>query len=552
MTDNYTDFETILDLVLKWAAWKISVDANTKVVAAVNDFFNKLLPCLEEKQFQLHDSEAGIIIPAIIEKEFGHNTARFRTDSRAIVVRFATVYPASKICAFLVAGFKSNNKKVTADCLEEVGDMLTREGLQVFDPVTVMPVVGKLVGSSTDQGIRKGALHCIGELYKIVNEDVYKYVQTKKAPLDQKSLDMIAERLRMIRKQDGGDSKTAPAKVGAASSKMEVKTGAVRSTPATTAAGRSSPSARATTTASRSPGPGARTGAAASSATSKPTASAAPMSIDDLPDMFRLDLDELGLGSEKLGVGDHDLLNLGGYSAPASIPSKAVVQRCGIDENLLLKLNPSISEDERIEAMGTIWAQMTKNGNGIVKPEADRITQLLIGQVNDGFDKAEGEEISYRLCKYAVQLLREMWSEPTVPATVHLTTLDKLQRMLIMRLMDPRTQTKDGGDKDKGHALYNNLSTLEIAIIDMSDRTSSFHILLKLLNLEVANPNAPPGFVDMTTRCLVKLLKKLTEPGPPLNLPLLLTNCHDFFEHHPASSFTPGTEHCEMPLTILL
>jgi len=99
--------------------------------------------------------------------------------------------------------------------------------------------------------------------------------------------------------------------------------------------------------------------------------------------MFRLDLDELGLGSEKLGVGDHDLLNLGGYSAPASIPSKAVVQRCGIDENLLLKLNPSISEDERIEAMGTIWAQMTKNGNGIVKPEADRITQLTARQIGN-------------------------------------------------------------------------------------------------------------------------------------------------------------------------
>ena len=49
MADNYPEFETILDLVLKWAAWRISIDANTKVVAAVNDFFNKLLPCLEEK-----------------------------------------------------------------------------------------------------------------------------------------------------------------------------------------------------------------------------------------------------------------------------------------------------------------------------------------------------------------------------------------------------------------------------------------------------------------------------------------------------------------------
>lgn len=545
MTDNYADFETILDLVLKWAAWKISVDANTKVVAAVNDFFNKLLPCLEEKQYQVHDSEAGIILPAIIEKEFGHNTARFRTDSRAIVVRFATVYPATKICAFLVAGFKSNNKKVTADCLEEVGDMVTREGIQVFDPVTVMPVVGKLVGSSTDQGIRKGALHCIGELYKIVNEDVYKYVQTKKAPLDQKSLDMIAERLRMIRKQDGGDAKAAPAK--AAAIKTEAKSTGVRATPATTAAAaRSSPSSRATTPASRSPGPGARTGGTTAAA-SKPAASAAAASIDDLPDMFRLDLDALGLGSETLGVGDNDLLDLGGYAAPPISP-KPAVQRCGVDENLLAKLNPSIPEEERIEAMGSIWQQITKSGNGIVKPEADRIALLLIGQVNDGFDKAPGEEIAYRLCKYAVQLLREIWSEPTVPATVHLTTVEKLQRALITHLMDPRIQAKDGGDKEKGHALYNNLSTLEIAVIDMTDRTISFHILLKLLNLEVANPNAPPGFVDMTTRCLVKLLKKLTEPGPALNLPLLLTNCHDFFEHHPVSSFAPGQD---VPLRVV-
>ena len=489
-----------------------------------------------KKRYQLHDSEATIIIPAIIEKEFGHNTARFRTDSRAIVVRFATIYPASKICAFLVTGFKSNNKKVTADCLEEVGDMLTREGLQVLDPNVVMPVVGKLVGSSTDQGIRKSALHCIGELYKIVNEDVYKYVQTKKAPLDQKSLDMIAERLRMIRKQDGGDAKAAPAKAGAASASGKTE---VKSTGRATPVGITKPTASPKLTPSRSPTPATRTTTAVAS---KPVAAATTTvsSIDDLPDMFRLDLDALGLSDkgEKIGLGDNQVLE---FALPtATPPTKTLAPRCGIDENLLAKLNRSVPVDDQIEAMGTMWGQMTKSGSGIVKPEADRVTQLLIAQLNDCFDYPESEEISFRLCKYTIQLLREMWSETTVPATVHLTTLEKLQRTIITRLMDPRIQKKDGGDKDKGHALYNNLSTLEISIIDMSDRTSSLHVLLKLLNLEVSNPDASAGFVDMTTRCLVKLIKKLSEPGPALNLPFLLSNCHDFFEQHPASSFAPG------------
>lgn len=69
-------------------------------------------------------------MPALVEKA-GHNIEKIRQSVRTLFKGIYGVYPVSKCVPFLLEGARSKNSRMRAECLEEIGNILHRHGLEV-------------------------------------------------------------------------------------------------------------------------------------------------------------------------------------------------------------------------------------------------------------------------------------------------------------------------------------------------------------------------------------------------------------------------------------
>jgi cytoskeleton-associated protein 5 len=154
---GYEAVLSISDLLFRWCSWRL-LDANTTLLAAMLPFLQKLLGAFDARGYKLSDGEAANLFPALVEKAFGHNTARFRSDVRELLNQSAAIYAPAKLFAFLVPGFESKNKRVQSECVEYAGSMLIKYGLvQLCDSKKLVPQIGLMVGAQ-DPGVRNAAL----------------------------------------------------------------------------------------------------------------------------------------------------------------------------------------------------------------------------------------------------------------------------------------------------------------------------------------------------------------------------------------------------------
>ncbi len=77
--------------------------------------------------------EASNLLPFLIEKVFGHNTDRFRTEATQLLTIIDDIYQPKAVMAALVVGFDSKNKRVFSECLKEAGNMIVKYGVSVCD-----------------------------------------------------------------------------------------------------------------------------------------------------------------------------------------------------------------------------------------------------------------------------------------------------------------------------------------------------------------------------------------------------------------------------------
>lgn len=497
------EFISNLDLILKWIALRVSVDTNTKVLLAIIKFLEELFVAIKSDEYVLDDGEVQMFLPYLIEKVFGHNNVKFRTDTKALMQQTCKIYPASKVCAQLVLGFGSKNTRVVAECVDEVGCMVAREGMDVIEAKKVLPDVARLVGSN-NTGIRQASLSCLSEVYKIVGDDVYKYIESKKSKLDKKTADMITERLKRV---NVGPSTKSQTKQTSRSLGLKPFANRTLKTPS-------------------------RNSFADDDAIKAAVAETPVQEPAEQPAFVEVEKEERFAAS--IEVHDIDLVDLDGFADDLhDSPDPFGLERA------LFKQLQSPEEDTRIAAMKDIWMRLVKEGPSIVRPETDRLVNILSAQIEASFvtvnPKTDEIEIRHRLCKYALNTMMEVFKETDVARDIHITTLEKLQKGLLTRLLDVRVRNiEDGKGVMKG------LNVLMLKVLENADRTSSFHILLKFLKSDVHNPDATKGFVGLVIKCLLKLTKKLAEAdenSSTLNLDILLHDIHDFFETHPPATY---------------
>ncbi|KAG0164625.1 Microtubule-associated protein, microtubule dynamics during spindle orientation [Apophysomyces sp. BC1034] len=178
------------DLILKYLTIRF-FDTNTSMLIKCLDVTEHLVAVLDEEGYHFSEYEAVSFLPFLINK-VGDPKEVMRARVRGIFTAICRIYPASKLINYLLdAASNSKNAKTRAECLEEVGTLIQRNGMSVMLPNKALPLIAIHIGDR-DAGVRNAALSAIAQAYILIGDTVFKYMSR----LGEKEKGMLEERLK--------------------------------------------------------------------------------------------------------------------------------------------------------------------------------------------------------------------------------------------------------------------------------------------------------------------------------------------------------------------
>lgn len=116
-----------------------------------------------------------------------------RHGVRQIIRQICLVYPYTKVFAYTMDGLKSKNARQRTECLDELGSLIERYGINVCQPspATALKEVARHIGDR-DNSVRSAALNCIVQAHFLIGERVLKMIGN----LSDKDTSMLEERIK--------------------------------------------------------------------------------------------------------------------------------------------------------------------------------------------------------------------------------------------------------------------------------------------------------------------------------------------------------------------
>ncbi|KAI8099122.1 armadillo-type protein [Halteromyces radiatus] len=178
------------DLLFKYLTIRF-FDTNTSMLIKCLDLTEHLVAVFDVEGAPLSEYEAVSFLPFLINK-VGDPKETIRGRIRTILKAICIIYPASKLLNFLLdTAANSKNAKARAECLDEVGALIQRNGTSVMLPNKALPLIATHIGDR-DAGVRNAALNAIAQAYILIGDPVFKYVNR----LGEKEKGMLEERLK--------------------------------------------------------------------------------------------------------------------------------------------------------------------------------------------------------------------------------------------------------------------------------------------------------------------------------------------------------------------
>jgi hypothetical protein len=164
----------ILDVFFKWCYIKLTESSNTTLYVSVFDSFQTLMDWLVQEQYQLWEHEAFILIPLLCEKS-GVNNAILKTKVKQLLKLTLSIYNEKKTIALILKfGTTSKNLKSVAESLDEISTFVAKNGVECLTEKDLKHFA-KLADSG-DSGVREKALQVLSEVYKILDEDIWRLI----------------------------------------------------------------------------------------------------------------------------------------------------------------------------------------------------------------------------------------------------------------------------------------------------------------------------------------------------------------------------------------
>ncbi|KAK2634565.1 hypothetical protein Ddye_029357 [Dipteronia dyeriana] len=470
----------VLDILLRWFVLQFC-KSNTTCLLKVLDFLPDLFDALRDEGYSLTESEAAVFFPCLVEKS-GHNIEKVREKMRELTKQLIHFYSATKTLPYILEGLRSKNNRTRIECVDLVGFLIDHHGAEISGQLKSLQIVASLT-AERDGELRKAALNALATGYKILGEDIWRYV----GKLTDAQKSMLDDRFKW--------------KVREMEKKKEGRPGEAR------AALRRSVRENGSDVAEQS--------GEVSQSVSGPT--------------FMSSRRNYGHPEVQMEVG-HLMLNThAGVSGPT-------------DWNEALDIISFGSPEQSVEGMKVVChelAQATSDPEGstmddLVK-DADRLVSCLANKVAKTFDFSL-TGASSRSCKYVLNTLMQTFQNRRLAYAVKESTLDSLISELLLWLLDERVPHMDDGSQ-----LLKALNVLMLKILDNADRTSSFVVLINLLRpldpsrwpLSASNESFAARnqrFSDLVVKCLIKLTKVLQNTIYDVDLDRILQSIHVYLQ----------------------
>lgn len=348
--------------------------------------------------------------------QVGDNKETIRARVRQIMKQWCRIYPASKMFVYLMKALDSKNSRIRSECLEELGMLIERNGLNVCNPSKSMPMIAVHI-ADRDASVRNAALNAVANAYVVLGDSIYKYLGN----ISEKDKSLLEERIK--RRKDIGGNSSAPV---------------IRS-------------------------------ASASALTKSPSSAAAkvqPVISASNSRKFSLDLENLNL--PELSTSADKMQGL----VPKRVSDAAKSKDYMMD--VLMTQITSGDAYQSIEALKTLEKYIQTQPD-IVLSQMNHMVNSITLQVRLAFTSpvlfSPEPATLLRLCKHLVNVLVQMFSNKTLAVELSRDTMHQLLSELLARLIDPALQQNLG---EHGSQLVRALNVLMLRILDNCDKNRVF------------------------------------------------------------------------------
>jgi len=531
-----------LDLLLKWMTLRF-FETNPSVNIKGLEYLVVVFTLLSEVEegYMLHELEAGAFIPYLINK-MGDPKDNIRGCCRSILRLICQLYPASKLFPHLMIGLGTKNAKQRAECLEEIGTHIKKQGISVCgaQPANSLKEIAKQI-ADRDVSVRNAALNAITEAYfKEGESKLYKMIGN----IPDKDMAMLEERIKRLSKnrpkepEPIGEPSDPPTRKPSSNGKPQQKTSGMMRPPSAPSAGSGRDQeqdlkqrfmqARANSAAA----PGAR-----------------PIS-----GVFSLDLDKIESKSDRMSdIGpkliEHNLDDIMN-SEPIVLP----VTRTGMRMMSPEHTNPRYNQEAH-QAVTTVIAQIISTDTSTSVAALSEIDEVLknankaelIGPCIDHLfsmcsmqyryvletklkDSSMNETDSLRLLQYLTMVLMSVYGHRDLVRKAGMQVLHDLLHMIVLILLEPAVSTLPEGGQ-----LVRALNVLTVKIVDRSDHNNVSIALVRLLHSCVGSTQLSNKYCVLIMKCLWKVIRGLPQWLESMEVSSLLVVLHEFLKSFPSN-----------------
>eukprot|EP01083_Nonionella_stella_P033341 91264_1 len=562
-----------LDLLFQWLSWRLS-SGQTAIFISELSLLSHIVKVLQTEGVKLHQREADSLIPFLIEKVLGHGKTAFRVQTKALLRDLWQVSEIPAMFLYLLDGARSKNTRVCAESLEQFTEMVREFGFQATAHKKDVNFVSKLVDSA-DSKIRTAALESLAALYELgAGQNLWKCMP--KSRMSTKQLSLIETRLRRC-KTGISPLHTTENEPEQQDADTEMRTSGDETSPELES------KVQVAKTSQRLQAPTSAT-STTSSTESKPGDNLSISSVEtELPSVFRLNLDSLssrnsvgmakttstaqsaifGMESSSLGFGFGPVASTSSVGAVRSKPIESPILSTSSSirptsnssaadpgprtlPEFLEKLRTGDQADRTLQ-LHRLWNAF--NGGALGASDAVGLANELFGTLTHQISEALNgvpSQSDFRLAKWAVNSLMQLCKDKTLLQRLDRGVLEDLLRELCFALVTPVVK-----ENKTAKSFLHALNFLALKVLQFSDRSAVFFVLIKLLKNHIADEKmAPPNglFGPTFTRLIVKCLSKVmtlldSDSSHDINIPFILRAVHEFFiKHHPSCS-EEGSRH---------
>uniref|UniRef100_A0A3Q0KG40 Putative microtubule associated protein xmap215 n=1 Tax=Schistosoma mansoni TaxID=6183 RepID=A0A3Q0KG40_SCHMA len=505
-----------VDIILRWIVLRF-FETNPVVLGRCMDYLTKLFVYMSESGANLSEHEGGSFLPYLVMK-VGEPKDVVRQNIRGILKLVVNLYPPSRLFTFLTNGTKAKTSKTRQECLDEMGSLIDRFGLNVCQPS--IPIAIKLIAQQIgdrDSGVRSAALNALLSAYAVIGEQIWKVI----GDIPEKERSMLEERIK----------RAGQAPINTVDN-FEPKTPSVRPSTARRDPSDSRKPLEPVPNEFRRQQPVSAAHARARAMLNE-LGDLSPEKAPSMPPLIQLDADinDLFQPVEIPALKTHvrqPVLNALLRTSPDTASAITMVVTAISSNDLLISCHAlaeidTVLRDEK-------WYLLLNHVNQVLM-----LITMQLRQVTSRYfgDPSVSEEQLHTLIRSHLATIESLFSRPTLGREASRETLRELSQSLLQMMLDERTSEMSSGEN-----VIRSINALFVLILEASNGTRILSALIRLLHECVSNGHFTNRFTQAILKSIWRITKGMNTAFNNYSVDVILLDCHHFLKAFPPSSWS--------------